>query len=229
MRCDEFEAIGLDDGRDASLTDTQRDSAAAHAASCSRCAALRDSWVAARLELCSLALATAAAEAPARVEMHLRQQFRAQDRTPKVRRRAVVATWALAAAAALIGAVSWVNWRSNQRHNVAVMNNPSNASPVTSNSSANSGAGPSNQRPTDENSGATAETLVAGNELSDFTLLPGVLPADTDGAAILRVRMQRGALGALGLPVNEDRAGDWIQVDLLVGNDGLPQAVRLPE
>jgi len=45
----------------------------------------------------------------------------------------------------------------------------------------------------------------------------------------VRVRMQRGALGALGLPVNEERAGEWIQVDLLVGNDGLPQAVRLPQ
>jgi hypothetical protein len=74
-----------------------------------------------------------------------------------------------------------------------------------------------------------SETLMADNELSDFTFLPGVLPSDTDDAAIFRVRMQRGALGALGLPVNEDRAGEWIQVDLLVGNDGLPQAVRLPE
>jgi len=41
--------------------------------------------------------------------------------------------------------------------------------------------------------------------------------------------MQRGSLGALGLPVNEESAGEWIQVDLLVGNDGLPQAVRLAE
>jgi hypothetical protein len=39
--------------------------------------------------------------------------------------------------------------------------------------------------------------------------------------------MQRGALSALGFSVNEDRAAEWIQVDLLVGNDGLPQGVRL--
>ena len=52
---------------------------------------------------------------------------------------------------------------------------------------------------------------------------------DTDDAAILRVRVQRGALGTLGLPVNEERASEWIQVDLLVGDDGLPQAVRLPQ
>jgi hypothetical protein len=70
---------------------------------------------------------------------------------------------------------------------------------------------------------------VADNELRNFTLLPGALPAEADDAAIVRVRMQRGALGALGLPVNEERAGEWIQVDLLVGDDGLPQAVRLPQ
>jgi len=29
--------------------------------------------------------------------------------------------------------------------------------------------------------------------------------------------------------VNEERASEWIQVDLLVGTDGLPQAVRLPQ
>jgi hypothetical protein len=52
---------------------------------------------------------------------------------------------------------------------------------------------------------------------------------ETEEASILRVRMQRGSLGALGLPVNEERAGEWIQVDLLVGNDGLPQAVRLAQ
>jgi hypothetical protein len=70
---------------------------------------------------------------------------------------------------------------------------------------------------------------VAENELSGFTFLPGAVVADTDDAAILRVRLQRGALGALGLPVNEERASEWIQVDLLVGDDGLPQAVRLPQ
>ncbi len=50
---------------------------------------------------------------------------------------------------------------------------------------------------------------------------------DTDYGEILHVRMQRGALESFGLPVNEERAGEWIQVDLLVGNDGLPEAVRL--
>jgi hypothetical protein len=50
-----------------------------------------------------------------------------------------------------------------------------------------------------------------------------------EDAAVVRVQLQRGALGALGLTVNEERATDWIQVDLLIGDDGQPQAVRFPQ
>ena len=71
--------------------------------------------------------------------------------------------------------------------------------------------------------------MIADNLSGEFTLLPGSLPQETDDAAIVRVRLQRGALGALGLPVNQERAGEWIQVDLLVGEDGQPQAVRLSQ
>lgn len=219
MKCEEFEAYGLDAERDVSLTEEQRVAAVEHAASCSRCAALRDSWQAARVELRALAEDTAAVAAPARVEMRLRQQFRALHHVPKVRRTAVIAAWMLAAAAVLVGAVSWSKWRSNHW----------TIPPSVGNSVANSGNTVPDPNSTKQSSATNSQTLVADNDLNDFTLLPGVLPADTDDAAILRVRMQRGSLGALGLPVNEDRAGEWIQVDLLVGNDGLPQAVRLPE
>src|SRR4029077_11973485 len=83
-------------------------------------------------------------------------------------------------------------------------------------------------RPVSAGAGSS-ETLMGENELSGCTFLPGAFFVDTEEVAILRVRMQRGALGALGLPVNEERAGEWIQVDLLVGGDGLPQAVRLAQ
>ena len=213
MTCNEFEEVGLDAERDTSLTEAQRAAATAHVASCPGCAALRDSWETARLELRELAQATATLAAPTRVEMRLRQQFRTQYHTPRARRTAVVAAWGLAAAAVLVGAVSWVKWHDNRRGVVAV--NPNTPS--------------SNHTLTNQTATGDGQTLVADNDLGDFTLLPGVIPAETDGSAILSVRMQRGALGALGLPVNEDRASEWIQVDLLVGNDGLPQAVRLPE
>jgi hypothetical protein len=178
---------------------------------------LQDSWQVARIQLSALAEDTDLAQAPARVEMRLRQEFRTRHRTLKVRRAAVIAAWALASAAVLLGAASWRNWRAGQREEAA----------KHANSQQMAIAAAGNHQSLAPHSTASEGSLVADNEMSDFTLLPGVLPAETDDAAIVRVRMQRSTLGALGLPVNEDRAGEWIQVDLLVGNDGLPQAVRL--
>jgi hypothetical protein len=220
MKCEEFEAIGLGAERDSSLSQVERAGAREHAATCSRCAALQDSWEAAGMELRAFAEDTSMAQAPARVEMRLRQEFRTQHVSMRVRRAAVVAAWALATAAVLVGAVSWVNWRKNG--SVAHQSK-------SSQEAANPAAGNANGVASQQSDTRDSETLMADNELSDFTLLPGSLPADTMDAAILRVRMQRSSLGALGLPVNEERAGEWIQVDLLVGNDGLPQAVRLPQ
>lgn len=236
MKCEEFEDIGLDTERNASLTEAERTAAQMHAGTCPRCAALQDSWQATGAELRAFAEDTALAQSPARVEMRLRQEFRTRHVTLRFRRTAVVAAWALAAAALLVGAVSWRNWRHAQHGEVA---NHLNSVPAASKLAESDFAARANRRdpaavplgtrqPVLAGSGYP-ETLVAGNEINGFTFLPGAFAADTDDAAILRVRMQRGALGALGLPVNEELAGEWIQVDLLVGNDGLPQAVRLPQ
>lgn len=232
MNCEEFERIGLDAERDATLSEAARAAALEHAGMCSRCAALQDSWRAARVELRAFAEDTAAAQAPARVEMRLRQEFRTQHVTLRVRRTAVAVGWALAAAAVLAGAVSWRNWRMTPReeasnHAVSVPNAPQqNVANPSENLSAAAKAAETQAEP--KKVSKNAPSVAANDEDGGrFTLLPGSLPAETEEAAIVRVRMQRGALGALGLPVNEERAGEWIQVDLLVGNDGLPQAVRL--
>lgn len=226
MKCEEFEAIGLDAERDGSLSEAERAAAREHAATCSHCAALQDSWEAAGAELRAFAEDTAMVQASPRVEMRLRQEFRTQHVTLKVHRAAVIAAWGLATAAVLVGAIGWINWRKSGSNEAT--NYLQSSSSVT-NSTSNAGAASSHAPPALQSDSADSETLMADNELSDFTLLPGTLMADTADAAILRVSMQRGSLGALGLPVNEERAGEWIQVDLLVGNDGLPQAVRLPQ
>jgi hypothetical protein len=221
MKCNEFEQIGLDTERDASLSEIERAAAREHAGTCPRCAALQDSWDATVAALHEFAVDTALAQTPARVEMRLRQEFRTTHVTLKVRRTAVIAAWMLAAAAVLVGAVGWKNWSKNTLAPNAANHSAGNAggAPLTPGQSA---AEPQADR-------GDSEALMADSEWSDFTLLPGTLSADTADAAILRVRLQRSSLGSLGLPVNEERAAEWIQVDLLVGNDGLPQAVRLPQ
>ncbi|HXN54044.1 MAG TPA: hypothetical protein VN943_19090 [Candidatus Acidoferrum sp.] len=218
MKCEEFDAIGLERSgvRMGELDAALRDAAAEHAAQCPSCAALQESWQEARIALQALRETTRDAETPRRVEMRLRHEFGTRHRTAKARSAAIFAAWTLAAAAVLFAGVSWWNWRLTQaQHTGASVGNNVTTNALT---------------PTPSVTGTSEEaTLVAGNEAGDFTLLPGSLPQDVDDSAIVRVGMQRGALGALGLPVNEERVSDWIQVDLLVGQDGQPKAVRLPQ
>ena len=217
MKCEEFESIGLDAGRDASLSELQRVAAREHAGNCSRCAALQDSWQVASFELRGFADATQSTPISPRVELRLRQEFRMQHRTIKTRRFALVSAWGLAAAAVIVGAVGWHNWSQSKRIEEARrLNSTQSVQSAQGNSGASSVAA------------SADDALLADNDLSDFTLLPGSFPVAGDDAAIVHVRLQRGSLTALGLPVNEERASDWIQVDLLVGNDGLPEGVRLP-
>src|SRR5436190_1404253 len=176
MNCEEFGAMGLDAERDATLSEAQHAAAREHACRCSRCAALQDSWQAARVELRAFAEDTAMAQAPARVEMRLRQEFRTQHVTLKVRRVAVVAAWVLAAAAALVGAAGWRNWRHSQQEETNL-----NSLPATNNSPKNSSVvGANHETPAEVPNGvqqpgstrpASSETLIADNEFSGFTFL----------------------------------------------------------
>jgi hypothetical protein len=218
MNCEQVEAIVLDLDRDGATDSLERAAALAHLSHCSRCAALQESWEAAREELRLLGEETLEARAPARVEMRLRQEFRTRHRTMVMRRGAVAAAWALAAAAVLVGAVSSWNWEL-ARHREAAKQKVAAQNAMTASEAAG----------LNQASGNSSDGLSTADDSGDFTPLPGTTMDETEEAAILHVRMQRSSLGALGLPVNEERAGEWIQVDLLVGNDGLPQAVRLAQ
>ena len=228
MNCEEFELRGLDlDRGDADPKEGSE--ATAHARVCGHCSALLESWREVKSDLRLLREATRVNSAPARVEMRLRQELRTRREARVPRSAVTISAWALAAAAVLVGAVSWGAWQRARHQEMSKVARPS-APKQTPESRDTAVSEPSTEnalRAEPKKSG-TANAAVAKDEDSGkFTLLPGSLPSETEEAAIVRVRMQRGALGALGFPVNEERAGEWIQVDLLVGNDGLPQAVRL--
>jgi hypothetical protein len=222
MTCEEFEMAGLDLGAAGAGSPLQV-AAREHLRECPHCAALHESWLALQEDLQLLGTETQEASAPPRVEMRLRQEFRTKHKTEKTRRVTVLTAWALAAAAVLVGAITWVNWRDATHGLIASHQKTGRAqiagNTVTSQSTrAALTAGPE-----------LGETLTASNDSGDFTFLPGSIPGTLEDATVVRVQIERGALGALGLTVNEERAADWIQVDLLVGNDGQPQAVRLPQ
>jgi hypothetical protein len=236
MNCEQFETIGLDLDREShnGVDPIERAAAIDHANSCARCAALQESWRDAQLELQALRDMTADAGAPLRVEMRLRQEFFARTRAQKVRRFALASAWVLASAALLLVGMSWWNWHISSENIVlqgatSAPKNDANISASTNTgatTAANTTASAIDNYPTEP---ANEATLVAANDAEDFTLLPGSMAQEIGDGSVVRVRMQRGALGDLGLPVNEERANEWIQVDLLVGQDGQPQAVRLPE
>ena len=51
-------------------------------------------------------------------------------------------------------------------------------------------------------------------------------PEPVDHGRMVRVRLPRSALAAFGLPMNEQRAEETIQADVVLGEDGLARAVR---
>src|SRR5258705_5507092 len=116
MKCEEFEAIGLERSG-LPMSEVEADlqaAAAAHAAQCPGCAALQESWQETRLALQALRETTRDAETPRRVEMQLVHEFGLRHRARKTRTAAIFAAWALATAAVLFSGVSWWNLRLTQ-------------------------------------------------------------------------------------------------------------------
>lgn len=210
MNCEEFGNAWLDRDMDAGEADTE--AAREHLRHCARCGALYESSLSLRADLRELGRLTADASTPSRVEMRLRQEFRTRHQTDKHRDRAVVAGWVLAAATMLLIASSVVLW---QRHRLVSIAQIRQAPATVIARTVASGP-------------ELGETLIAESDGEEFALIPGAIPGLQDETSVVRVQMQRGSLSALGLSVNEEHASDIVQVDLLLGADGQPQAYRLP-
>lgn len=219
MTCEEFQLAALDldsRGTEGPLQQAARE----HLRECPNCAALQDNWQELRADLRALGAEQQELQAPSRVDMRLRQEFRTKHKSLKGRRNAVMVGWGLAAAAVLVGAIGWINWDDEKNVRLAKQQTPSQQVPSRGGASAETvaPAGPE-----------LGEVLMATNNSDEFTLLPGTMPGFLGDATVVHVQMQRGTLSALGLTVNEEHAGDLIQVDLLIGDDGQPQAVRLAQ
>jgi hypothetical protein len=211
MNCEEFELRGLD--LDRADADPQEAAAAArHAQSCGRCNAMLESWREVKGDLRLLRESTRLDSAPARVEMRLKQELRTRREARVPRSTVVVASWALAATAVLVASVGWLQTHHKPR------------GPVVSSSNARQIG---NIAPKTLNDDSDEMLLAADYDSATFTQLPASLPSASSAESILEVRMQRGALERFGLPVDPDRASEFVDVDFLVGEDGQPQAVRL--
>ena len=207
MNCEEFELRGLDLDRP-DVDPREAAAAAKHAEVCANCAALLESWREVQGDLRLLRESTSLQSAPARVEMRLKQELRTRRESRVPRSTVAIASLALAAAAVLAVSAGWI-----RRHLVEVESN-----------AAKSGA---EVTTVGEKANGEPILLAADYDDGEFTQLPGNLPGASDESSVLQVRVQRGALARFGLPVEQERAAEWVNVDFLVGVDGQPQAVRL--
>jgi hypothetical protein len=227
MNCEQvqdvFVAIARQEGVDEALS-TQ---AHAHAQDCPRCAAF---WADSRTlgeDLEVLAAEDREKLAPAHLEGALRIEFR-QGRRAALRRRAF-ARWSAGAAAAacllLAGgaATRWILVRSAARTDkVAVMPAQQMAGVVESSSDGQADL-------TEFTAQLNAwENAKKAHELTTdfFPFSSGVDSAPLEEATLIRVRLPRAAMSSYGFIVPEERAAEWVNADVVLGEDGQPRAIR---
>ena len=226
MACWEFEEIVHGLVRMELLDLTSREEALDHAGSCRSCAARM-------VEAQSLAEASGAAaeafhgqETPSRVAMALLAAFREEHRCRTYWRRTL--EWAALGAAA--AGLLIMGWASYPRWKAFLSSAPGTA--VVSHPAASQGNHPGSSLSRDIQSANEKSLGVSGRSESD--LAADFVPAPfgegiklDDAGMIVRMELTPAALGALGYPVDEAYAEDWIRADVLVGEDGWPRAVRL--
>src|SRR5260370_35156538 len=98
MTCEEFQMADLDGGLTAEAGPLQQ-TARQHLLECPHCAALHENWQVLRTDLHALGAEAREAEAPSRVELRLRPEFRTKHKTLKMPGIGLVATAALAGTA----------------------------------------------------------------------------------------------------------------------------------
>jgi len=192
------------------------ESALAHAESCSRCAQLlsESEWL--DFGLKTVAARESNLQAAPRVELVLLREFRNQHASID-RRRFQWRVVALATAAVLVLAMGLVlHQRMAPKPNVTVAEQPSHSSPVMN-------VPASGQRPLAEAQAADTSEYATG-----FVSLPYADdPSTLDDASIVRVVLSRPALASLGVPVTDTSDTESVPADLLLGEDGTPEAIRL--
>ncbi len=212
MTCEECRIAALDANSSGQPIDL---AVARHLQTCPQCAVFQENWILLRQDLRDAGSDDRLLAAPPRIEMRLRHELREEHRLIRSSHVRTMASWALAAAAVLAAVIGFFFWEHSFNVNTARNRQQELSTP------------PPPAAAVSSDGNELGETIIASNSGEHFTVLPGAMPAMSDDATVVRVEMPRSALSTLGLSINEEHAGDLIQVDMLVSGDGQPQAVRL--
>jgi hypothetical protein len=218
MDCSQFEEVQDDLDRPGTPGLALREAALAHAEGCSRCAQLMTDTEALDFSLQTLAMRDGDLQAPPRVEAALLQQLRLQKAAASGRK----GQWRMAALAAAAVVLLALGFSVRE---VAIRDGKTNAAKSAADHSAL--AAGSRAR-------AVASVEVAENVPNDpqdataFVSLPYAAdPATLEGGTVVRVELSRSALALMGMPVADASATDRIRADIMLSEDGAPQAIRL--
>jgi hypothetical protein len=158
-------------------------------------------------------------EAPLEVEARLLAAFRSRRRSGW-RWAAITAT----AAALVIALLPWPSRRPKQLVSTAP---PISQAPAASRP-APVAIAPANVTRTPRKLARKVAALPqpqAREVVTDFFPLMNPAPSFERGQ-ILRVQLPAAAMQTVGLPVREEHLGDLVQADVLVGEEGIPRAIR---
>lgn len=210
MKCVEFEEIVHDLDRPGTHGLALRERALAHAESCAHCAQLLTETESLDQALHAIATAEGEQEAPAWVESALLREFQimkvgAAKSSPSPGRHVVAL--GIAAAVLLAAGLSLDRFAPGAKGPVAGLNDQPDVSvAATTNQMAQS----------------------AVESPSGFIALPYADDPDgSEGGTVVRVELSGPALASLGMPVSLASSSSSIPADLLVSDDGTPQAIRL--
>ena len=228
MDCSQFGEFVHDLDRPGAEGFALREGALAHAKSCSRCGQLLTQVESLDFALRTLGTEHTEQQAPPRLETQLRGEFlRHKAAASRSGVRWQVAALGTAAAMLLALGVSLRRYLAPAPSPAAA---PRNAS-LSSGGSASS-AGPSvvdsSQSSADQQTTAAENQTPEAESATAFVPLPYADGSvSSDGGAIVRVVLSRQALASLGVPVTDMGATDRIPADIVVSEDGAPQAIRL--
>ena len=247
MNCHDFETIAADLAREGLMDAGQRESAVAHANSCSSCSSRLGDERALTDGLRFVAKDTNQ-EAPPRVQTALLAAFRQQQPAHPAPARFAKRQWSYVAAAAaaivivamlalLVSRTQKSQLPVEQKAGSVVPRPPEESAPVVrpATNEQKVAAVHTEQRikraTRPRNASRTAnhlnEPAVTAEIATEFIpLVNRESLAEMDGGQVMRVELPRSALMSFGLPMDMERATERIKADVVVGNDGLARAIR---
>jgi hypothetical protein len=241
MDCAEFRDVLHELDRPGTRGAAEFESAMTHAEVCGDCAALLVVEESLDFALRKVARETARMPGAARVEAEVLQEFRQAQARPEpvvmpAGRNAQLRIAALGAAAAVLLALGAAIHERNLTHatvapvtnavvNQAQPTEPSQA--VADNSSPRAASAVNPAADSAKQLSASSDPQEAEYATAFVRLPYADDPAALEGGSVVRVTLARSALESYGLPAEGLETGDRVTADMLVSEDGTPQAIRL--